>query len=79
MGQNLTHKIIAAHLASGEMVPGQEISIEIDQTLTQDTTGTMVWLEFEAMGLPRVSCRCQAGSYLRVSQSPIGRQSSLLR
>jgi aconitate hydratase len=54
MTQNLTRKIIAAHLASGEMVAGHEISIAIDQTLTQDTTGTLVWLEFEAMGLPRV-------------------------
>jgi aconitate hydratase len=54
MAQNLAQKIIAAHLASGEMVPGQEIALKIDQTLTQDTTGTMVWLEFEAMGLPRV-------------------------
>jgi aconitate hydratase len=54
MTQNLARKIITAHLASGEMVAGQEIAIEIDQTLTQDTTGTMAWLEFEAIGLPRV-------------------------
>jgi aconitate hydratase len=54
MMHNLSQKIIAAHLVSGEMVAGQEIAIKIDQTLTQDTTGTMVWLEFEAMGLPRV-------------------------
>jgi len=54
MPQTLTHKIIADHLISGDMVAGQEIAIKIDQTLTQDTTGTMVWLEFEAMGLPRV-------------------------
>jgi aconitate hydratase len=52
--QNLSRKIIAAHLAGGDMAPGQEIALRIDQTLTQDTTGTMVWLEFEAMGLPRV-------------------------
>ncbi len=54
MAHNLAQKIIAAHLVGGEMVPGQEIALKIDQTLTQDTTGTMVWLEFEAMGLPRV-------------------------
>jgi aconitate hydratase len=54
MAHTLAQKIIAAHLVSGEMVPGQEIALKIDQTLTQDTTGTMVWLEFEAMGLPRV-------------------------
>jgi aconitate hydratase len=54
MGQNLARKVIADHLVSGEMVAGQEVAIRIDQTLTQDATGTMVWLEFEAMGLPRV-------------------------
>ncbi len=54
MTQNLARKIIAAHLVNGEMVTGQEIAIKIDQTLTQDATGTMAWLEFEAMGLPRV-------------------------
>ncbi|MGD9100611.1 MAG: aconitase family protein, partial [Anaerolineae bacterium] len=53
-GKNLTHQIIAAHLMSGVMAPGQEIAIAIDQALTQDATGTMAWLQFEAMGLPRV-------------------------
>jgi aconitate hydratase len=56
--QNLARKIIAAHLVDGDMVAGQEIAIKIDQTLTQDATGTMVWLEFEAMGLPRVRTEC---------------------
>ncbi len=54
MGQNLARKIIAIHLVGGEMTPGQEIALKIDQTLTQDATGTMAWLEFEAMGIPRV-------------------------
>jgi aconitate hydratase len=54
MAHNLAQKIIAAHLERGEMVAGREIALKIDQTLTQDTTGTLVWLEFEAMGLPRV-------------------------
>jgi len=54
MIQNLTQKIIAAHLASGEMIPGTEISIKIDQTLTQDATGTLSYLQFEAMGVPQV-------------------------
>ena len=54
MTQNLARKIIAEHLVVGEMVPGQEIAITIDQTLTQDATGTMAWLQFEAMGLPSV-------------------------
>ncbi len=51
---NLTQKILAAHLLSGELVPGTEISIRIDQTLTQDSTGTMAYLQFEAMGVDRV-------------------------
>ena len=55
MGENLTRKIIREHLVSGEMTPGQEIGLRIDQTLTQDATGTMAYLQFEAIGLPRVS------------------------
>ncbi|MEG2718559.1 MAG: aconitate hydratase [Clostridia bacterium] len=51
---NVTQKILAAHLVSGELKPGGEISIHIDQTLTQDSTGTMAYLQFEAMGIPRV-------------------------
>jgi aconitate hydratase len=54
MGENLTRKILRAHLVSGEMTPGKEIAIRIDQTLTQDATGTMAYLQFEAMGIPRV-------------------------
>lgn len=54
MGQTLTEKILSAHLVSGEMIKGSEIGIKIDQTLTQDATGTMAYLEFEAMGVPRV-------------------------
>ncbi len=52
--RTLAHKLIADHLVDGEMVPGQEIALRIDQTLTQDATGTMVMLELEAMGLDRV-------------------------
>ncbi|TEU01741.1 MAG: aconitate hydratase [Dehalococcoidia bacterium] len=54
MGQNLTRKILADHLVSGELVPGSEIAVRVDQTLTQDATGTMAYLQFEAMGIPRV-------------------------
>jgi len=54
VGLNLFRKIVAAHLVSGEMIPGHEIGVRIDQTLTQDATGTMVWLEFESMHIPRV-------------------------
>ena len=51
---NLTQKIIGSHLVSGTMTPGSEIGLRIDQTLTQDATGTMAWLQFEALGIPRV-------------------------
>ncbi len=54
MGYNIAQKLIKAHLVSGEMIPGTEIGLKIDQTLTQDATGTMAYLEFEAMGVERV-------------------------
>jgi aconitate hydratase len=54
MGKNLVQKIIDAHRVAGDLVPGKEIAIRIDQTLTQDATGTMAYLQFEAMGVPRV-------------------------
>jgi len=54
MTMNLTRKIISSHLAKGEMTPGQEIAITIDQTLTQDATGTMAYLQFEALDIPQV-------------------------
>ncbi len=54
MGKTIAQKIIAAHLVEGEMIPGQDIGLKIDQTLTQDATGTMAYLEFEAMGVDRV-------------------------
>lgn len=54
MGKNLAEKIIAAHLVGGSMEPGAEAALRIDQTLTQDATGTMAYLEFEAMGIDRV-------------------------
>ena len=54
MGKNITQKILAEHLVNGEMIAGQEIGIRIDQTLTQDATGTMAYLQFEAMGVDRV-------------------------
>ena len=54
MGYTLAQKLIRSHLVSGEMTVGSEIGLKIDQTLTQDATGTMAYLEFEAMGVPRV-------------------------
>jgi len=54
VGKSLTRKIIEEHLVDGEPVAGSEIALRIDQTLTQDATGTMAYLQFEAMGIPRV-------------------------
>ena len=54
MGLTRAQKIIKAHLLEGDMTPGSEIALRIDQTLTQDATGTMAYLEFEAIGIPRV-------------------------
>jgi len=54
MSQTMTEKILSAHLREGSLEKGQEIGIRIDQCLTQDSTGTMAWLEFEALGIDRV-------------------------
>ena len=54
MGLTIAQKIIKEHLISGDMTPGSEVALKIDQTLTQDATGTMAYLEFETMGIPRV-------------------------
>ncbi|MCC7202393.1 MAG: aconitate hydratase [Nitrospirae bacterium] len=57
MGENLTQKILKEHLVSGSMESGKSMAIRIDQTLTQDATGTMAYLQFEAMGVPRVKTK----------------------
>ncbi|WP_027720414.1 aconitate hydratase [Maridesulfovibrio zosterae] len=54
MGFNITEKIISRHLVDGKMEPGTEVGLRIDQTLTQDATGTMAYLQFEAMGIDKV-------------------------
>jgi aconitate hydratase len=60
MRRNVAEKLIEGHLVQGDMAPGSEIALRIDQTLTQDATGTMVMLEFEAMGVPRVKTEISA-------------------
>ena len=60
MGKNVTQKLIESHLVEGLMIPGEEIGLKIDQTLTQDATGTLVMLEFEALGIPRVRTELSA-------------------
>lgn len=63
MGQSLTQKILTSHLVSGDLEKGNEIALRIDQTLTQDATGTMAYLQFEAMNLSRVQTECSV-SYI---------------
>ncbi len=60
MGKNVAQKLIASHLTVGDMSVGEEIALKIDQTLTQDATGTLVMLEFEAMNIPRVRTELSA-------------------
>lgn len=60
MGKTITEKILSDHLVEGTLEPGEEIGIEIDQVLTQDTTGTMVWLQFEAMDIDEVQTELAA-------------------
>lgn len=60
MGMNVAPKLIDAHRVSGDMTAGEEIGLNIDQTLTQDATGTLVMLEFEAMQIPRVKTELSA-------------------
>ena len=60
MGMSVAKKLIASHLVEGEMIAGREIGLRIDQTLTQDATGTLVMLELEAMGLDRVKTELSA-------------------
>src|SRR5665811_1295940 len=71
MGRNLVEKILAEHLIAGNLVPGKEIGIRIDQTLTQDATGTMTYLQFEAMNVPRVKTELSV-SYIDHNTVQIG-------
>ena len=57
MGLNHVHKIFSEHLVSGKLAAGEEIALRIDQTLTQDATGTMAYLQFEAMDIPRIKTK----------------------
>jgi len=57
MSKSLAEKVIAEHLVEGRMEPGEQISLRVDHTLTQDSTGTLAYLEFEAMGVPRVKTK----------------------
>ncbi len=54
MGKNIVEKILGTHLKEGKYIPGKEIGVKIDQTLAQDATGTMAFLQFEALGLKTV-------------------------
>ena len=71
MGKNIVEKILAAHRVAGELAAGNEIGIRIDQTLTQDATGTMAYLQFEAMSVPRVQTELSV-SYIDHNTIQIG-------
>lgn len=71
MGQNIAEKILAGHLVAGELTPGSEIGIRIDQTLTQDATGTMAYLQFEAMNISHVQTELSV-SYIDHNTIQIG-------
>ena len=71
MGKNIVEKIIVQHLITGNLVPGEEIGIRIDQTLTQDATGTMAYLQFEAMDVPKVKTELSV-SYIDHNTIQIG-------
>ena len=71
MGKNIVEKIIVQHLITGNLVPGEEIGIRIDQTLTQDATGTMAYLQFEAMDVPKVKTELSV-SYIDNNTIQIG-------
>jgi len=71
MAMNVVEKILSEHLVSGSLSPGEEIAIRIDQTLTQDATGTMAYLQFESMGIERVECEL-AVSYVDHNTIQIG-------
>jgi len=71
MKKTLTQKILEHHLVSGTCIPGREISIRIDQTLTQDATGTMAYLQFESLRVPRVKTELSV-SYIDHNTVQIG-------
>jgi aconitate hydratase len=75
MGKNLVEKILSRHLVSGDLVPGEEIGIRIDQTMTQDATGTMAYLQFEAMNVPKVKTELSI-SYVDHNTIQIGFENS---
>jgi aconitate hydratase len=71
MGKNIVEKILSGHLVSGNLTPGEEIGIRIDQTLTQDATGTMAYLQFEAMNVAKVKTELSV-SYIDHNTIQIG-------
>jgi len=71
MGKNIVEKILSDHIIEGKPEKGAEVGIRIDQTLTQDATGTMAYLQFEAMGVPKVKTELSV-SYIDHNTVQIG-------
>ena len=84
MGYTIAQKIIKNHLVCGEMTVGSDIGLKIDQTLTQDATGTMAYIEYEAMGIPRVKTeksdnKCVKGVFVRTAVGALQKRSGCRR
>ena len=69
--QNVSQKLISSHLISGEMTPGSEIGLKIDQVLLQDATGTLVMLELEAFNLNKLNPRSQCNMWITICSKQI--------
>ena len=78
MRKNVTQKLIESHLVEGRMQAGEEVGLKIDQTLTQDATGTMVMLELEAMGLRRVKRNFLPNTWITTCFKPISKTRTII-
>ena len=69
MGKNIVQKIIAKNFVSGSKTPGEAISVKVNQVLTQDATGTMVYLQFEALGIPKI--KTEVAEYIELIKTSL--------
>ena len=71
MGRSAVQEVLAQHLESGGLEPGEQLTIRVDQTLTRDATGTMAYLQLEAIGVDRVATELAVAAYCLVVQRPV--------